>query len=257
MRKKIAAGNWKMNMTLEEGKKLAGEICDMISKRPLKTMKANPGVIFFTPFIHLVEISKIIRGLEGVYVGAQNCYSKPSGAYTGEVSAPMIRSAGATHVLIGHSERRNLFDEHNKMLAAKASIAIENGLKVVFCCGESLGERENKKHFDVVEQQLKEGLFWMDEESFSNIIIAYEPVWAIGTGITATPVQAGEMHTLIRKLISEKFGEKIAENCTILYGGSCNSKNAQELFQQKNVDGGLIGGASLKAGDFFKIIQSF
>ncbi len=257
MRKKIAAGNWKMNTTVDEGKKLAKDICDMIAKKPLKTINGNPGVIFFTPFVHLIEISKIIDGLDGVYAGAQNCHSKPSGAFTGEVSASMIKSAGITHVLVGHSERRNLFNENNKMLAAKASIAVENDLKIVFCCGELLDERENEKHFDVIRNQLKEGLFWMDERSFSNALIAYEPVWAIGTGVNATPGQAQEMHAFIRKQIAEKYGKKIAENFTILYGGSCNSKNAKQLFKQEDVDGGLIGGASLKAGEFFKIVQSF
>ncbi len=257
MRKKIVAGNWKMNTNVDEGKKLSQEICEMIKKKPLKTIYGSPGVILFPPFVHIIEIAKIIKDVEGVFVGAQNCYSELSGAYTGEISAPMIKSAGATHVLIGHSERRKLFNESNKMLAAKTSFAIENGLNVVFCCGESLEERENEIHFEVIRRQLKEGLFWLDIESFSNVIIAYEPVWAIGTGKTATPDQAQQMHAFIRELIAEKYGKELADSFSILYGGSCNAKNAQQLFEQEDVDGGLIGGASLKAGDFFKIIQSF
>ncbi len=257
MKKNIVAGNWKMNMNLDEGKKLAEEVSGMIRKKPLKAINGSPDVIFFTPFIHLVDVSKIIEGLDGVGVGAQNCYSKPSGAFTGEVSASMIKSTGAGHVLVGHSERRSLFNENNKMLAAKASVAVENGLNVVFCCGETLEERENSRHFDVVRNQLREGLFWMDNKSFSNAVIAYEPVWAIGTGVTASPEQAQEMHAFIRDLVNEKYGNQIAQDTTILYGGSCNPKNANQLFQQEDVDGGLVGGASLKAGDFFKIIQSF
>lgn len=257
MRKKIVAGNWKMNMALDEGLGLVNELGQMIKNKPLKTINENPGVVLFTPFIHLVEVSKKAKKLAGVSAGAQNCYSKPSGAFTGEVSAPMIKSTGATYVLIGHSERRALFNENNKMLAAKASIAIENELNVVFCCGEVLEEREKKKHFEVVRDQLKEGLFWMDNESFLKVVIAYEPVWAIGTGVNAAPEQAQEMHAFIRGLIAEKYGKRIADNFTILYGGSCKGDNAPNLFKQEDVDGGLIGGASLKAGEFFKIIQSF
>jgi len=159
--------------------------------------------------------------------------------------------------LIGHSERRTIFGEQNKMLAAKASVAIESDLNVVFCCGEVLEEREGEKHFDVVRNQLKEGLFWMDDDSFSKTTIAYEPVWAIGTGVNATPEQAQEMHAFIRELIADKYGKQVADNFTIIYGGSCNGENAKHLFKQEDVDGGLIGGASLKAGEFFKIIQSF
>ena len=169
----------------------------------------------------------------------------------------MIKSAGSTYVLIGHSERRSLFNENDKMLAAKASIAIENELNIVFCCGESLEEREKNNHFDIVRNQLHYGLFWMDEKSFANVMIAYEPVWAIGTGLTATPEQAQEMHAFIRQLVGEKYGQQTAEKFTILYGGSCNSKNAKQIFEQEDVDGGLIGGASLKPGEFFQIIQSF
>jgi len=257
MRKKVVAGNWKMNMTLDEGKGLADEICQLIKQKPLKIINNSPEVIFFTPFIHLAEVADIAKDLEGVFVGAQNCYSEPSGAYTGEVSAPMIKSTGSAYVLIGHSERRSLFNEGDKMLAAKASLAIESKLNIVFCCGESLEEREKNNHFDVVRNQLQNGLFWMDEKSIANVMIAYEPVWAIGTGLTATPEQAQEMHAFIRELVGEKYGQQMAENFTILYGGSCNSKNAKQIFEQQDVDGGLIGGASLKPGEFFKIIQSF
>ncbi len=256
-RKSVVAGNWKMNLTLKEGVDLSTNLCQMLSKKPLKSIKKDMEVILFTPFIHLPEVVKIVKGVENVFAGAQNCYSKPSGAYTGEVSASMIRSTEATHVLIGHSERRSLFSEKDEFLAEKVSTALDNDLKVVFCCGENLNERENGNHFEVVNKQIYNGLFWLDEEQFHNIIIAYEPVWAIGTGKTASPEQAQEMHKYIRGLIEKKYGENVSDNISILYGGSCNSKNAEELFENNDVDGGLIGGASLKPAEFFKIIQSF
>ncbi|MFO8067272.1 MAG: triose-phosphate isomerase [Bacteroidales bacterium] len=257
MRKNIVAGNWKMNTTIKEGKELASSICDMITSKPLHTMNASPEVLLFPPFVHISEIVKIAKKTKGVFVGAQNCYSAESGAYTGEVSAAMIKSVGATHVLVGHSERRQYFNEDHQMLAAKVSQALDNDLIPVYCCGELLPERQANKQFEIVKEQIVKSLFWMDESDFKKIIIAYEPVWAIGTGETATPQQAQEMHDYIRGIVSEKYGTEVADNMTILYGGSCNAKNANDLFKQEDVDGGLVGGASLKSADFFKIINSF
>ena len=257
MRKKIVAGNWKMNLRLEEGLKLANDIIEFVKKNPLESLNGKPEVIMFTPSVHLSSVATAVGQTEGVSAGAQNCHNQPKGAYTGEISAEMIQSAGATNVLVGHSERRSYFGETDELLAEKTKIALEYGLRPVFCCGEVLDERNEKKHFDVVRKQLETGLFWLSEKEFSKIVIAYEPVWAIGTGVTATPEQAQEMHAFIRKLIKEKYSTETAENTTILYGGSCNAKNAAELFANEDVDGGLIGGASLKADDFFAIIKSF
>ncbi|MFW5792899.1 MAG: triose-phosphate isomerase [Bacteroidota bacterium] len=257
MKRNIVAGNWKMNTNLEEGKELASSIIEMIKSKPLHTINGNPDVLFFPPATHLTEIVKIAKKAKGVFVGAQNCYSAASGAYTGEISAAMIKSVGATHVLVGHSERRQYFNEDHEVLAAKISQAFENDIIPVYCCGELLPERKENKHFDVVKEQIVKSLFWMDEVDFKKLIIAYEPVWAIGTGETASPEQAQEMHDFIRGLVNEKYGREIANNLSILYGGSCNAKNAKELFKNPDVDGGLVGGASLKAADFFQIINSY
>jgi len=240
-----------MNKTLEEGIELAESIVEYL--------KSNPGgdtdVILCAPFIHLSSLSEIVRQGK-VETGAQNCSSEESGAFTGEISASMIRSTGATWVIIGHSERRSYFKEDNPVLNKKVNTALNNGLKVIFCCGEILSEREGNNHFNVVRQQLEEGLFSLKEDQLKNIVIAYEPVWAIGTGVTATPAQAQEMHAYIRKLVAKRYGMNIGENTTILYGGSCNPGNAGELFANNDVDGGLIGGASLKRDDFCAIIES-
>ncbi|MBW6479159.1 MAG: triose-phosphate isomerase [Bacteroidales bacterium] len=257
MRKKIVAGNWKMNLRLEEGMKLSSEIVEFVKNNPLDSLEGKPGVIMFTPFVHLTSVAEVIAGIKGVAVGAQNCHTEEKGAFTGEISAEMIESTGATHVLVGHSERRSYFSETDEVLAKKTEIALKHGLIPVFCCGEVLDERNAAKHFDVVKEQLYKGLFWLTEEEFSKVVIAYEPVWAIGTGVTASPEQAQEMHAYIRQIISEKYNDKIADDTTILYGGSCNAKNAAELFANEDVDGGLIGGASLKAEDFCTIIKSF
>lgn len=257
MRKMIVAGNWKMNLTLEEGLKLSAELADFVKSNPLDKLNGTPEVIMFTPAIHLASVSKSVEDLKGLSAGAQNCYTEEKGAFTGEISAKMIKSTGATHVLVGHSERRAYFGESNEILAKKVEIALTNGLTPMYCCGEVLDERNAGNHFDVVREQVEKGLFWLSEEEFAKTVIAYEPVWAIGTGVTASPEQAQEMHAFIRQLISEKYGNRVAENATILYGGSCNAKNAKELFANKDVDGGLIGGASLKAEDFTTIIQSF
>jgi triosephosphate isomerase len=251
MRKKIVAGNWKMNMDLEEGLALATSIDRYFREKPSK--KAD--VILCTPFIHLPGVSKILINGK-VLLGAQNCASEPSGAFTGEISASMIKSAGAEYVITGHSERRTYYHEDNNILNKKTLEALRNGLKVIFCCGEVKEEREAGKYKDVVKRQLEEGLFTLSAEEMGIIIIAYEPVWAIGTGLTASPEQAQEMHKYIRGLVEEKYGRDIADDLTILYGGSCKPSNAREIFSNPDVDGGLIGGASLKKEDFIAIVEA-
>ncbi len=257
MRKKIVAGNWKMNLDLEGGRKLAAEICAMIKEKPLAQLPGSPEVAFFPPFVFITEILKASEGTVGVSVGSQNIHQLEKGAYTGEVAATMVKSCGATQTLIGHSERRAYFHEDDALLAKKVEQALNNGLTPVFCCGEVLPEREAGNHFKVVKEQIEKGLFWLEKEPFEKVVIAYEPVWAIGTGVTASPEQAQEMHAFIRQIMAEKYGKGTAENVSVLYGGSCNAQNAKELFSQPDVDGGLIGGASLKAADFFAIISSF
>jgi len=251
MRKKIVAGNWKMNMNLSEGLDFAKTIDKYFREKPSR----KAGVVLCTPFIHLAGISSIIKG-GNVELGAQNCASEPSGAFTGEVSAAMITSTGATYVIIGHSERRTYYHEDDKLLNRKTQMALKSGLKVIFCCGEVKEERESGKHLDVVKTQLEAGLFSLTTGEIRNITIAYEPVWAIGTGLTATPVQAQEMHNYIRQLVGGKYGKSIAEDTTILYGGSCKPSNAAEIFSKPDVDGGLIGGASLKKEDFIAIVEA-
>jgi triosephosphate isomerase len=249
MRKLIVAGNWKMNKTLQEGLDLAKEVNEFFEQNT-----ARAEVIIAPPFIHLSDIAKI---LTGVKLSAQNSSSEPEGAFTGEVSAAMLASAGAEYVILGHSERRSYFGEDDDLLHRKIKLALEQGLKPIFCCGEVLEQREAKTHFDVVKKQVETALFRLSPEEFASVIIAYEPVWAIGTGVTASPAQAQEMHAFIRDLIRTKFGEPAADELTILYGGSCKPSNAAELFENPDVDGGLIGGASLKAEDFVAIVQSF
>ncbi len=257
MRKKIVAGNWKMNLTLDEGVKLASEVREFVKNNPLEQLPGKPGVVMFTPAIHLDRVTQTLHNTKGVQTGAQNCHTQEKGAFTGEVSVGMIRSAGAGYVLVGHSERRAQFDETNEVLAEKVNIILKHNLTPMYCCGEVLEERDEGKLFDVIKEQIEKGLFWLSKEEFTKIVIAYEPVWAIGTGVTASPEQAQEMHAYIRQLVEEKYDAETAENTTILYGGSCNAKNAKELFANKDVDGGLIGGASLKAEDFCTIIQSY
>lgn len=251
MRKKIVAGNWKMNKTLPEGIELAREINSQV--KSLNT--GNVMVIIGPPFIHLSEINKIVDP-ESIAVSAQNCATEAAGAYTGEVSAAMIASTGCKYVILGHSERRSYYGETDAILVKKVARALENNLEVIFCVGEILAERESGKHFDVVKSQLENGLFNLSAQDFAHIVIAYEPVWAIGTGKTATSAQAQEMHAFIRQTVAGKYGKEVAENTSILYGGSCNAKNADELFSNPDVDGGLIGGASLKAEDFSVIIAA-
>jgi triosephosphate isomerase len=251
MRKKIVAGNWKMNMDLAEGMKFAGSIDKYFKEKP----SGKVLVILCTPFIHLAGASEILKHGK-IALGAQNCASEASGAYTGEVSAWMVKSTGAEYVIIGHSERRTFYHENDKLLNKKTLLAINSGLKVIFCCGEVLNEREAGKHFLIVRRQLEEGLFSLSEEQMDMIVIAYEPVWAIGTGLTATPGQAQEMHKYIRDLVKEKYGNDCAKKLPILYGGSCKPSNAVEIFSKPDVDGGLIGGASLKKEDFAAIVEA-
>jgi len=257
MRKKIVAGNWKMNLGLEEARKLVGELKVKIDhqKDSLPNhAQGMPEVVLFPPFPYLTRMVDVFTNYAGVSVGAQNCHHEEEGAFTGEVAARMIKSVGASHVIIGHSERRSQFGEDDQLLATKTGQALKNGLTPVFCCGELLPDRENNQHFQVVADQLQKGLFWMDDQQLGHAVIAYEPVWAIGTGKTASPEQAQEMHAYIRKLIADTYNQEVADNMSILYGGSCNAKNAADLFSNPDVDGGLIGGASLKPGDFFEII---
>ncbi len=251
MRKKIVAGNWKMYMDLQEGLEFAGSIDKYFREKP--STKAE--VIICTPFIHLAGVAEILKN-GNVFLGAQNCASEPSGAYTGEVSANMIRSTGADYVIIGHSERRTYYHENDKILNRKTTLALASGLSVIFCCGEVKEEREKEEHFNVVKKQMEEGLFTLSADDIKKIIIAYEPVWAIGTGLTATPEQAQEMHQYIRGLVKEKYGNDTAEQLTILYGGSCKPSNVREIFSKPDVDGGLIGGASLKEVDFTEIAEA-
>lgn len=251
MRKKIVAGNWKMNKTLQEGVALAKEL-----NNTLASDKPNCQVIICTPFIHLASVAAILNQ-DIIGLGAENCADKASGAFTGEVSAEMVKSTGAQYVILGHSERRAYYHETPAILKEKVNLALANGLKVIFCIGEVLEEREQNKQNEVVKAQLEGSLFDLTKEEFANVILAYEPVWAIGTGKTATADQAEEMHAFIRQTIAEKFGKDVAEETSILYGGSCKPTNAKELFSKPDVDGGLIGGAALKAADFKGIIDAW
>jgi triosephosphate isomerase (TIM) len=249
MRKKIVAGNWKMNLNVSEGVALVEELNVGISEG----VKADE-LIVFPPFTHLYAVKDRAIKLQ---VGAQNCHTALNGAYTGEVSAPMLSSIQISHVLVGHSERRAYFNELNDLLAKKVDAVLDEGMTAVYCCGETLPEREENRHFNVIGAQLAEGLFHLNENQLKQVVIAYEPVWAIGTGKTASSAQAQEVHAYIRKLIATNYTADAAENMSILYGGSCNPANAQELFSQPDVDGGLIGGASLKSADFIQIANSY
>ena len=251
MRKKIVAGNWKMNMNLQDGIALAKELNETLTNE-----KPNCGVIICTPFIHLASIAQFLNQ-DVIGLGAENCADKEKGAYTGEVSAEMVKSTGAQYVILGHSERRGYYAETPEILKEKVLLALKNGLKVIFCIGESLEEREAGKQNEVVKAELEGSVFNLTEEEFKNIIIAYEPIWAIGTGKTATADQAEEIHAYIRSIIAEKYGQAVADDTTILYGGSCKASNAPELFAKPDIDGGLIGGASLKTADFMGIINAW
>ena len=251
MRKKIVAGNWKMNMNLQDGIALAKEL-----NETLKADKPNCGVVICTPFIHLASIAQFLdQNIIGL--GAENCADKEKGAFTGEVSAEMVKSTGAQYVILGHSERREYYKETPEILKEKVLLAQKNDLKVIFCIGESLAEREAGKQNEVVKAELEGSVFNLSEEDFRKIVIAYEPIWAIGTGKTATAEQAEEIHAYIRSIIAEKYGQAVADDTTILYGGSCKASNAPELFAKPDIDGGLIGGASLKCADFKGIIDAW
>lgn len=253
MRKKIVAGNWKMNMTFDEGQKLTSEIVNMYNDEAVNGVIAvlNP------PFPHIFPVKKLIGDTPGIALGSQNCSNKEAGAFTGEVSAKILVSFGVEYVILGHSERREYFKEGNELLAAKVKQALANGLTPIFCCGESLEIREAGTHESNVKFQLTESLFDLSAEDMAKVVIAYEPIWAIGTGKTATAEQAQEMHAALRRHIASKYGKDLADSISILYGGSANPGNAKELFSKPDVDGGLIGGASLKSRDFLEIIKSF
>ena len=251
MRKNIVAGNWKMNTTVPEGIELAKAVVARSSEVP-----AEVKLIGATPVTHLVPVAAVVKGTV-VGLAAVNCADHAKGAYTGEVSADMLVSAGCEYTILGHSERRQYYGETDAKLVEKTKLALGAGLKVILCVGENLDEREAGKHFDVCEEQIKNVLYNFTAEDMKNIIVAYEPVWAIGTGKTATAEQAEEIHAFIRKVVADKFGAQVADDLTILYGGSCKPSNAKELFAQPDIDGGLIGGAALKADDFIAIALSF
>ncbi len=251
MRKNIVAGNWKMNKTFQEAEELIDRIVVGMEDTSLKCE-----LIICPPALYL-EVASDYAEESRLSVGAQNVSEHEKGAYTGEISAPMLDSVDVEYCIVGHSERRKYHGETNAQLAKKTDLLLDYGIRPIFCCGEVLEEREKAIQFNVVKKQITESLFHLSADEFSNLVIAYEPVWAIGTGKTATPEQAQEMHAFIRNLISEKYGKNIADEVSILYGGSCNPGNAKTLFSNPDVDGGLIGGASLKADDFLKIAQSF
>lgn len=251
MRKKIVAANWKMNLTLEEGKVLTEAIL-----AGLPELNESKQVVIAPPFLHIVPTQQLLDEYEHIHVASQNVASEASGAYTGEVAALQLKSAGVQHIIIGHSERRQYFNETNAILVKKIDLALAQNQHVIFCCGEPLEVRDSNQQATYVADQIAAALFHLDAATLENITIAYEPIWAIGTGRTATSQQAQEMHAHIRQIIASKYGNDIANNTTILYGGSCNDKNAQELFACPDVDGGLIGGASLKATTFLPIVQA-
>lgn len=253
MRKKIVAGNWKMNMDYNEGVTLFHEVVDLVKT----DITGEQHAVVCSPFIHLHSLVELAVSNNNISVGAQNAHQADSGAYTGEISAKMIKSVGAEYVILGHSERRQYFGENNDLLAKKTDTVLKYGLTPIFCIGETLDERNAGTHFDVIKSQLVEGVFHLEAEGFAKLVLAYEPVWAIGTGVTASAEQAQEIHAFIRAEIADKYSPEVAEGITILYGGSCNPKNAPELFAKADIDGGLIGGASLKARDFVDILKVF
>ena len=249
-RAKIVAGNWKMHKSLSDGTSLTQSILERLPKN-------DATVILCTPYIHLEKVAALIENAPNVKLGAQNCHQELSGAYTGEISVEMLRSVGVDYVILGHSERRAYFSEDNALLAAKVDTVLGAGMQPIFCCGESLEVRESGKHAAFVAKQLEESLFHLSAEAFQQVVIAYEPIWAIGTGVTASPEQAQDMHASIRGLLEGQYGAQVAAQTAILYGGSVKPGNAKEIFSQKDVDGGLIGGASLKAEDFSQVVAGF
>ncbi|MCL3779286.1 triose-phosphate isomerase [Prolixibacteraceae bacterium JC049] len=252
MRKKVVAGNWKCNTTLQEGVELAKAVDAVVAEKGAEDVV----VVMGTPFTHITSVVDAIN-TERIGVASQNCAAEAKGAFTGEVSAAMVKSTGAEYVILGHSERRDYYGETSEILNKKLALALENGLTPIFCCGEALAIREAGTQNDFVINQLKETIFQLSAEDFKKIVIAYEPIWAIGTGVTATSDQAQDMHAAIRAAVAEQFGQEIADGVSILYGGSCNPKNANDIFSKADVDGGLIGGASMKAEDFIQIINAY
>ncbi len=242
-----------MNKTQEEALILASEVVNMVKDE----VSTDVTVVIASPSLYLSTLQKHVEPVSNMGVAAQNCHQKASGAYTGEISAPMLKSIGIGYVILGHSERRQYFGETNEQLAEKVNIALENGLTPIFCCGESLDQRNAAGYLELVASQLTESLFHLSAEEFGKVVIAYEPIWAIGTGVTASSAQAQEMHAFLRQHIAAKYGETVADDTSILYGGSCNEKNAPELFACADIDGGLIGGASLKSREFTNIAKSF
>ncbi len=251
MRKQIVAGNWKMNLEYAEGVSLFSEIVNMVRDE----QKGSQIAVICAPFIHLNSLAKL--GGNVVKLGAQNCNENESGAFTGETSAKMIKSVGCEYVIIGHSERRQYYAEQDAILLEKTKVALKNNLIPLFCIGETLEERNEGRYFEVIKKQIMNGLLSLSVADFSKVVVAYEPVWAIGTGLTASSAQAQEVHHYIRQQIAAHYGEEVANQTSILYGGSCNPKNAAELFAQPDIDGGLIGGASLKSRDFTDIVKTF
>ena len=251
MRKNIVAGNWKMNLKRDEGLDLINDVINLLPS------DNKVEVVFAPSFIHLYKVNKMCLNLDKVNTASQNVSKEERGAFTGEISAEIIRSANVKYTIIGHSERREYFKETNEDLKQKVDVSLENNLEVIFCCGESLDQREEEVHFNWLKSQVSESLFHLSSDDFRKIIIAYEPIWAIGTGVTASSDQAEEIHRFIRQIIDERYGNEIANNTSILYGGSCNPTNARDIFSKDNIDGGLIGGASLNAESFVEIIKSF
>ena len=250
MRKKIVAGNWKMNLDKSSSENLVKEILESTQE------KKDIQIVLSPPFVYLEQIVKDCVSRTDVLIAAQNCSAYDNGAFTGEVSTNMLKSIGVDYVIIGHSERRQFFSESNDVLMNKISLSLSNNLKVIFCCGEDINQREKDLHFEIIENQLKSTVFKLSVNDFSKIVIAYEPIWAIGTGKTATSDQAQEIHGFIRSLITNNYNKDISDNTTILYGGSCKPSNAKAIFSEDDIDGGLIGGASLKSADFTSIISS-
>ncbi|MEQ8358968.1 MAG: triose-phosphate isomerase [Cytophagales bacterium] len=253
MRRNTVAGNWKMNTNREEGNKLSSEIINMAGSE----LNSEVDLILIPPFTHAFEVQKLATGNKNIYVGAQNCHFEDSGAFTGEVSPIMLKGINLSHVVLGHSERREIFNESNETIKKKVDAVLKHNLTPIFCCGEPLGIREKGTQNAYVSSQIEESLFHLSKLDFEKIIIAYEPIWAIGTGLTASPLQAQEMHREIRSMIAKKYGTETAQNISILYGGSVKPDNAKELFACEDVDGGLVGGASLKSRGFVDIAKSF
>jgi triosephosphate isomerase (TIM) len=250
MRKKIIAGNWKMNKSFDDAMALTSEVVNMINDE----YKGSALTVLIPPFLYVNSVSRMVKG--NVFSGAQNCHQEASGAYTGEVSASMVKSCGAEYVIIGHSERRQYFGETNALLAKKVTAVLGNNLSAIYCCGETLEEREANKHFDVLKAQISEGLFHLTNEQMQHVVVAYEPIWAIGTGKTASTAQAQEVHEFIRGIVRGKFGNEVAENLTIQYGGSVKADNAVELFSAPDIDGALVGGAALQSRSFVDIVKA-